>query len=221
MKKSYLLIASLILSVAAMAQSDVRFGIRGGVSSASLQGDAVNSLQNLLQFSKGAVSTSSRTGFYGGGYANIPVSEKFSIEPGLYYSQKGYVVQGDLNIKVLDLLGVNAKAQLNTSYIDLPILAKVNLNGFEIFAGPQVSYLANASLRTTAGALGFNVLDSKMDATNQFNKWDAAITGGIGYEFSNGFNLRASYDYGLMKVDNGTSFNAYNRAVKVGIGFSF
>lgn len=221
MKKSYLLIASLILSVAAMAQSGVRFGIRGGVNSASLQGDAVNSLQNLLEFSKGAVTTSSRTGFYGGGYADIPVSEKFSIEPGLYYSQKGYVVRGDLNIKVLDMLGVNAKAQLNTSYIDLPVLAKVNLNGFEIFAGPQVSYLANASLRTTAGALGFNVLDSKMDATNQFNKWDAAITGGVGYQFTNGLNLRASYDYGLMKVDDGSSFNAYNRAVKVGIGYSF
>lgn len=221
MKKTYLLVAAIILSVAAMAQSFASFGIRAGATNASLQGDAVNSLQNLLQFSNGMVSTQNRTGFFVGGYADLPISENFSIEPGVFYSQKGYVVRGSLDSKVLNLLGVNAKAQLNSSYIDVPVLAKARFSGFEIFAGPQVSYLANASLSTTAGALGFNVLNEKMDATNQFNKWDAAITGGVGYQFGNGLNLRAAYDYGLVRVDNGNSFNAYNRAIKVGIGYSF
>ena len=223
MKKSYLLLASFIISVAAMAQEEpsVKFGIRAGASVANLRGQAVSSLQNLLDFSSGAITTSSKTGYFVGGYINLAVSEHFSIEPALYYSQKGYVLTGDLNIKAIDFLGINAKASLSTNYIDLPLVAKANFSGFQVFAGPQVSYLASASLRTTAGALGFNVLNTKMDATSQFARWDAAITGGIGYQFTNGLNLTAAYDHGLIRTDNGNSFNAYNQAFKIGIGYSF
>jgi hypothetical protein len=47
------------------------------------------------------------------------------------------------------------------------------------------------------------------------------LTGGIGYQFANGLSLSASYDYGLSKVDANQSVNAFNRAVKVGIGINF
>jgi hypothetical protein len=78
-----------------------------------------------------------------------------------------------------------------------------------------------ADLKTTAGVFGFNLLNKKMDATNQFSKWDAAITGGIGYKFMNGVNISASYDYGLSRVDANNSLNSYNHSVKVGIGMNF
>ena len=118
-------------------------------------------------------------------------------------------------------MGANAKAQLNTGYIDVPVVAKANFNGFQVFAGPQASYLVSANLRTTAGALGFNLIDEKMDATNQLNRWDIALTGGVGYQFAGGFNITASYDHGLSKVDAGKNFSSYNRAFKVGIGMNF
>ena len=56
---------------------------------------------------------------------------------------------------------------------------------------------------------------------NQFNQWDVALTGGVGYQFTNGFNISAAYDHGLSKVDNGQNFDSYNRAFKVGVGFKF
>jgi hypothetical protein len=40
-----------------------------------------------------------------------------------------------------------------------------------------------------------------MDATAQFNKWDLGLTGGVGYQFTSGLNIMASYDYGLSKLD--------------------
>jgi hypothetical protein len=100
-------------------------------------------------------------------------------------------------------------------------VVKGNFGGLQVFAGPQVSYLAKADLRTSAGILGFNVLNKTMDATEQLNKWDAGITGGLGYQFKNGFNLTASYDHGLSKADANQNFDAYNRAFKVGAGFKF
>ena len=221
MKKYFLLFVSVALSTLVFAQTSPSFGIRGGVSYAGLQGDAVSSVQNLVDFSNGAITTGSRPGFFGGGYVNIPVGEKFSIEPAVYYAQKGYELKGSFNLKGAEFLSAGAKAQLNTSYIDIPVLAKVNVSGLQIFAGPQVSFLTDAKLRMTAGALGFNIIDNTVDAKDQFNSLDVAVTGGLGYKFSNGVNISAAYDHGLSKVDKGQNFDSYNRAFKIGLGFTF
>ena len=221
MKKQVLLILSLIISTLSFSQSNISFGGRVGLSSAGIRGDAVNNLNNLLDFADGMITTGNVTGFFAGTYASIPVGGIMSVEPALYYSQKGYELKGKLNLKGMDFLGANAKAQLQSQYIDIPVLLKANIGGLQLFAGPQFSYLAHADLRTTAGVLGLNLLNSKIDATGQFNRWDAAVTGGIGYWFSNGINLMASYDYGLSKLDANKNIGAYNNAVKIGLGISF
>ena len=59
------------------------------------------------------------------------------------------------------------------------------------------------------------------DIKSQFNNWDVALSGGIGYQFSNGFNITAAYDHGLSKVNSGQSVEAYNQALKIGVGFRF
>ena len=221
MRKNFLLICSLAFSSLLFAQTTPSFGIRGGLSSASMKGDAANSLNDMLDFTNGGITSGNHTGFFGGGYASIPVTDQFSVEPALYYTQKGYELIGELNVKGLDFLGANAKAKLTSNYIDLPILLKGNFSGFQVFAGPQLSYLAKADLRTTAGLLGFNLLNKTMDATEQFNRWDAAMVGGVGYQFANGLNISATYDHGLMKADKNKNMEAYNRSFKVGLGISF
>lgn len=221
MKKHFLLLASLVVSVLAMAQDAPSFGIKGGLSSAWFKGDAVNSLQNLLEYSDGRITSANRTGFYGGATVDIPLGGVVSIEPGLLYAQKGYSLNGELNVKGAEFLGVNGKAQLTSHYVDLPVLLKANVGGLEVFGGPQVSYLAKADLKTTAGVMGFNVFNRTMDATEEFNRWDAGLTGGVGYRFSNGLTLSASYDHGLKKVDANQNFDSYNRSFKVGAGFRF
>jgi hypothetical protein len=220
MKKQILLIAAIAASTFAMSQS-TRFGIRGGVTSSSMKGEAVDNLQDLLDFTNGAVSTASRTGFFAGVHASLPLSDVISVEPALLYSQKGYEMKGELNLKGVEFLGINGKARLTSHYVDLPVLMKANIGGLQVFAGPQVSYLTKADLRTTAGLLGFNLIDKTMDATDEFNRWDAAVTGGIGYKFANGFNVTASYDHGLSKVDANQNVDSYNRSFKVGVGFNF
>ena len=203
----------------AMAQSNISFGIRGGAVNAGMRGDAVQSFQNVLTFAGDAITTHNRSGFYGGGFVAIPLSENFSIEPGLSYTQKGYQLKGKLAIKGTELIG--GKSQLNLSYVDVPLLAKANINGFQIFAGPQLSYLTAASLHTTAGAFGFNFFSDNRDVKDQFNNWDMTLTGGVGYQFRNGFNISAAYDYGISKINSGQNMEAYNQAVKVGMGFRF
>jgi hypothetical protein len=221
MRKKILLFCSLAFSTIIFAQTSPSFGVRAGLSSAKMSGEAANNLNDLLDFTNGGVTTNSHTGFFGGGYVNIPLTSQLSVEPALYYTQKGYELRGELNVKGLDFLGANAKAKLTSSYIDLPILLKGNFSGFQVFAGPQISYLTKADLRTTAGLLGFNLLNKTMDATEQFNRWDAGITGGVGYQFANGLNITAAYDHGLSKADKNQNMEAYNRSFKLGLGISF
>jgi len=218
MKKQILLLIFIVTSTITFAQVNPSFGVRAGLTSSGMRGDAVTSLNNLLNFSNGMITTSNRTGFFAGTYVNIPVSNGISVEPALYYSQKGYELKGALNVKGMDFLGANAKAQLQSQYIDIPVLLKANVGGLQLFAGPQFSYLTKADLKTTAGVLGINLLNSTMDATSQFNRWDAGLTGGIGYQFSNGLNIMASYDYGLSKADANQNLKACNNSIKIGIG---
>jgi hypothetical protein len=219
MKKHLYTIAFLALTTAGFAQTKISYGIRGGATNAYLQGDAVSSLQDVIIRTGGAVNAESKTGFYAGGFVNIPVSETFSIEPGITYTQKGYELNGGFGIKNTDI--ISARSRLNLGYVELPVLAKVNLSGLQLFAGPQIGYLANAELRTRAGALGFNFINDRRDVKSQFNDIDVSLTGGVGYEFGNGFRVQAAYDHGLSRINSGQSLEAYNRAVKVGVGYRF
>lgn len=221
MKTQILLLFIVVTSLTGFAQTNPSFGVRAGITYAGMRGDAVNNLENLLDFSAGMIKTQNSTGFFGGVYASIPMDETITLEPGIYYSQKGYQLVGALNVKGLEFLGANARAKLTSTYIDIPVLLKANLSGFEVFAGPQISYLNSAQLKTTASILGINLLNNHVDPTSQFNRWDMAVTGGLGYKFSNGINIMASYDYGLSKADANQNIKSYNQAFKVGIGMSF
>ncbi|MEJ7822416.1 MAG: porin family protein [Chitinophagaceae bacterium] len=218
MKNKFLLSISLFISSISFAQVTPSFGVRAGILSSGIKGDAANSFNNLLDFSNDIVTTKNVTGFFAGGYATIPVSGGISLEPGVFYSLKGYELKGDLNVKGIGFLGANAKAKLQSEYIDFPVVIKVTTGKLKLFAGPQFSYLMSANLNTTAGILGFDLLNKKMDVSNQFNKLDVAVTGGIGYKLSDNINITASYDHGLSKIDANKNAKAYNRAFKIGVG---
>jgi hypothetical protein len=222
MKKHILAVAGILAATATFAQDKPSVSIRAGVTSASIVGDASESLNSLVDYTDGIFQTQSKLGFFAGGSVNIPVSSNVSIEPGLYYDQKGYMLKGSYDFKgFASIFSPSAKAQLNQNYISMPVLVKGNFNGFEVFAGPQVSYLAKSDLHVSAGALGFNAYNNHFDVADQFSKVDFGMLGGVGYQFANGFNIRAAYDRGFTKVDANRNMDAYNQAFKVGVAFRF
>jgi len=222
MKKILVLAVVLLTFSTTLSRAQARFGIRAGLNAARWQGDAAGSLQDLVQLANGAAQTESRRSFHAGGYVALPVTSFLTVEPGIYYSQKGYTLAGTFSSNTLEFLNARATVTNRSHYIDLPVLAKVYVTeGFHLFAGPQVSYLVYNSVKTRASVLGFSVLNQELDATNNFQKWDVGVTGGLGYKFENGFNLRAAYDHGLRRLDARNSFDTYNRVVKVSLGYEF
>jgi len=220
LKFPFAIISSLMLVNVVNAQ--VSYGIRAGANFSKWQGEDLQVIEDLVEKTDGYLVTKGKTGFHVGGYVNIPISETFSFEPGLEYSKKGYSIRGDLKIDALKFLAINAGAQVQQHYIDIPLYLKANVvKGLNVYAGPQVSYLVRSTLNAKVGVLGISLFNKGIGITERFNKVDLGLSGGIGYQFENGLNLRAGYDYGLTKLDKNDNYAAYNRVAKVSIGYTF
>ena len=219
-RKLFFSIISILMINTLHAQ--VTYGIRSGVNYATWKGDDIQIIQDLVDKTDGYIVTKGRTGLHIGGYVHIPISEVFAFEPGLEYSKKGYSLKGDFQIPVLKYLNINARAQVQSHYIDIPLVLRANVyKGLNVFAGPQVSYLVRSTLNAKLGVFGITIFNRGVGITERFNKVDMGLTGGIGYQFDNGLNLQAGYDYGLSRLDKNDNYAAYNRVVKVSVGFSF
>ena len=202
--------------------AQVTYGIRSGVNYATWEGDDIQIIQDLVDKTEGYVVAKGRTGMHIGGYVHIPISEVFAFEPGIGYSKKGYSLKGDFQIPVLKYFNINARAQVQSHYIDIPLVMRANVyKGLNIYAGPQVSYLVRSTLNAKLGVMGITLFNRGIGITERFNKVDMGLTGGIGYQFNNGLNVQAGYDYGLSKLDKNDNYMAYNRVIKVSVGFGF
>lgn len=221
MKKIFPLVATAMI-IMSSTTAQITYGVQAGATIANWQGDALQSLNNAVDLTNGYITTKSRTGMMVGGYLNIPLGDIISFEPGIQYAQKGYAMKGDLKIDALKFLGANAGAKVESHYIDMPLAINATLvKGLQVYAGPQISYLAKSNLHVTTSVLGISLINKKLDLTSNFNRIDMGLIGGVAYAFDNGLNIKAGYDYGLAKLDKNETFKAYNRAVKLSVGYSF
>jgi hypothetical protein len=220
--KRLMLVIGIFLACLVQAQAQkISGGIKAGMNTTTWSGDAVGAFANALGVSGGTITaTGFKPGFHLGGYLDIPVGANFSLEPGLYYSTKGMQAQHTFNQN--SLLKMRATITNEAHYLDLPVLAKFTFdNGFQLFAGPQLSYLLHNQVRAEAGLLGMSY-DYAVDWNAGLRDFDFALAGGIGYQFTNGLQLNATYDHGLTSLDQGRSnFDIYNRALKFSVGYTF
>src|ERR1700733_12951863 len=183
-----------------------KFGIKGGLN-----------LTNL--YVANVSSEHMKAGFNAGVFAKLPVTRGFSIQPELLYSVKG--AKDDYN----NLAEGSGEYRFNLGYIELPLLAVVNLTkNFSIHLGGYGAYLTNANVKdvNNNGTIQ-NITDLNAD---DFNRWDFGLAGGLGFDIEN-FTIGARYNYGLTDIGKsgnltGTALgNAKNNGLSVYVGFGF
>ena len=222
MKLKYTITTSIIALFSISAFAQIKPILKAGIINATWKGEARETFSSVIDQTNGIIESRKRTGFYIGAGADIPLGEMVSIEPGLVYTQRGYGLKGNLTINKLKIEALNARATSQMHYIDVPVLIKVKpAGGLTIFAGPQVSYLVKNNLQADIALLGFSLLNTDLDITNQFNRFDMGITGGIGYEFEGGFGIAASYEKGFNRLDKNQNFKVFNEAIKAGFTYKF
>ncbi len=212
----------LLLFVSIAINAQVKPIIKAGVINSTWKGDAYETFGSLLDKTDGYLSDRSRTGFYAGAAFELPLGESISVEPGLIYSQRGYGLKGNLTINALKIDALNARATSQMHYVDVPVLLKLKpAGGLTIFAGPQLAYLVNNNLRADVNVLGFSILNTNLDITNQFNRFDVGVTGGIGYESESGVGVSAAFERGFNRLDKNQNFKVFNQGIKVGLTYKF
>ena len=176
----------------AQAQSSIAVGPKLGVSITDLRGEDAY------------VGTSSRGGFCGGLILHLPMSQIFSVQSELLFSQKGTNNQsiGYGNVPF-------ATGRLRLSYVEVPLLAKLRISpGPFVEFGPTVSYLLSASGE-------FSSSNSAVDIRPNFKDFDLGYAAGIGFQDAKGRLLGLRYSRGLTDVFKVGNYPATNREVRI------
>jgi hypothetical protein len=178
---SFLLLGVLMIFFSTGANA--QFGARGGLNVANFDGFSFNS----------------RVGFHLGAFYEYELQPEWSIEPGIYFSQKGYrSSSGDI--------------RENLGYIDIPILVRYNFaEMFNVFAGPQASLLVSRKYDNNGN------ISQTMEILRGY---DLAGVLGAGVDLPYDINLQVSYDFGLVSL-NYFDVNVKNRVFKFSVARRF
>lgn len=164
---------------------EVRFGLKSGLSNCILSGDTDN--KSLLSF-------------HAGGFVNIPVSDKFSVQPELIYS-----LQGE-KAKSID-------ASLHNDYLNIPVMAKFYAaDKFSIEAGPQLGFLLSAKIKYAG---------QSVDTKQFYNTTDFSLCFGLGYDITDDLLVSARYNAGLSNLDKSGNQSIKNSVFQLSLGYKF
>ena len=195
MKKLFFAITVIALTAGTAQAQTTSFGLKAGITDANMKfsGSGVN------------ISLTSKIGFYAGAFADIGVSENFSVQPELFYSALGAKQKGTDG---------DPDATLNLGYINLPVLAKYKKDGFSAFLGPQIGYLLSAKSKSGG---------SSEDDKDQFKSTEISGVIGVGYTLTSGLGFDARYQLGLSDIskNSGGEGTVKNSAFMIGIHYVF
>lgn len=211
MKKISLFALSLVTSAALFAQSTnyeattpmakkVYWGVKAGVNLAEFRVHNMSPKPDLNM----------KTSMNGGFLVNIPLSSKLYFQPEVIYSGEGAK-------STMSVMGTSTSVEQDLSYIALPLMFQIkSTGGFFVELGPQPGFLVRAQQQ-----MG----DTKTKNMGDYDKFDLALNGGIGYTSRVGLGINARYSLGLTNTleegDADGGPEAKNSVVQIGLFYLF
>lgn len=194
MSNRFLIIAAVALFSTLSVNAQFHIGIKAGVNAGKISG---KSFKEEFNYS-----------YLVGGFAEIGLGDKFSINPEVLFSQTSATTDTSFTNTLPNFKNEQIKAKLN--YLSIPILLNVRLVGpIHIEAGPQFGILLNKDKK---------LLENGQDA---FKKGDFSMVGGAGLNFS-AFRVTARYVIGLSDVSQVVNQDQWkNQALQLSVGLAF
>ena len=205
MRKIILTVAAVCAFGFANAQ-EAKFGIKGGLNLATFSGDT------------DGLDLKSKAGVNIGGFVEVKLSDKVSLQPELLYSMQGTKIdQFELNDGNQTFL---VDANINMSYINVPIMLKYYAaEKFNLEVGPQVGFLLSA--KTVAKANGN---EAEEDTKDNFKSVDFGLNFGTGYDFTKNISAGFRYNLGLAniaKTEAGDDSKISNSVLSFSLAYKF
>lgn len=214
MKKLLLFTAVAMFTFAAAQSQELRIGAKAGVNFASIGGDDTEDLDG-------------RTSFHLGALVEIPITEKFAVQPEILYSSMG--AKEEYTESPFDA-PISYEAKLKLDYISIPIMAKYYvIEGLSIEAGPQFGILVSAKAETESTIFG-ETESFDLDVKDSFKTLDIGLGLGAGYRLNNGIFFSARYVLGFMNIAEDEEFDGdfdvdtpklKNNVIQLSAGYSF
>ncbi|KIA99210.1 hypothetical protein OA93_06155 [Flavobacterium sp. KMS] len=202
MKKITLSIVAVLAFGFANAQ-EVKFGVKGGINLSTLTGDVEDA--------------SSKVGFQVGGFAEIKLTEKFSVQPEVLYSLQGAKSEGSE-------FGYTSKSTLNLSYLNIPVMAKYYVaEKFSLEAGPQIGFLLSAKDDTKVTVDGESSSE-KINVKDDYKSIDFGVNFGAGYDFTENLSAGLRYNLGLSNIAEtveGENYKVKNSVFSLSVAYKF
>ena len=188
--KLSILLACVFFTQAAMAQ--FHLGIKGGANITKVQGKAFRD-----EF---------RYGYHLGGFAEIGLSEKFTIQPEVLFNEYKQDTASSFNA-VYDLKSNLSNIKLN--YLTIPILLNYNASKIlSLQAGPQFGILMNQNV---------TVVENGKEA---FKNGAFSMLGGVQLKFS-GFRVYGRYALGLTNLNDIDEKDKWkSQGFQIGVGLA-
>ena len=214
MRKIALLIALIIFGLTqANAQN---FGFKGGYNYSSFNGEVAkdNTLKGL-------------SGFYVGALLELPLGDVLSLQPEVIYSRQGAAWEKDYNIPILGKGSL--KNDIKLDYLNIPVMAKVNLGPLFLQGGVQFGFLVGKP--ETSSTVNGRRVTEELDK-DAYASFDFGVGAGLGVNLSQHFFIEARYTHSLTNAldpDNNSLKNARisddnnfkNAVLSVGLGVKF
>jgi hypothetical protein len=227
MKKLFLGVAISLGSLAwaqektgSLSKSPVTFGVKGGMNISSLTDGSDDAYFNYERKAK--------IGFNAGVFANIPISDKFSIQPEILYNGLGSKIESTIFFDIPEAR-MDGKETLSLSYLSVPIMFQYNIiPDLYVEAGPEFGFLLGGrskyELTQTSNLDGSSSTQSYSDkiAMRMFNKFNFGIGLGAGYYFTQNLAVTARFTAGITDVYKLNTGDAVrNNAFQVGLAYKF
>ncbi|MFD2513006.1 porin family protein [Pontibacter locisalis] len=180
MKKLLLLFCAL--ATMQLAEAQVSFGVRAGANLSNLSGD----VRDDSRFNN-------KVGWHAGVTANFGIVEDFfSIQPELYYTNKGF--KNEEEEFELDNLTYRREGSVNYNYLELPVLARINAGPLYFEGGPLASYLLSVNNRTDTFINGAPEPEAvNRSSTDGLKKFELGYAAGIGFGTPGGLSIGVRY----------------------------
>jgi len=187
------LFAALFVSSALMAQFHI--GIKGGANITKVDGQSFKD-----QF---------RYGYHLGGFAEIGLGNKFSLQPEVLFNQYSSTLDSNYNHVYQDVFN-SGQSKVKLNYLSIPLLLNYRLIGnfLTLQAGPQFSILMNQDK---------NLLQNGGKA---FSDGDFAMLGGVQLKLSS-IRITGRYSIGLSNINDIDNRDKWkNQGFQVSLGLA-
>jgi hypothetical protein len=241
MKKYFVLMLALASATTLAHAQDAggfRIGVKAGATYSNISGDNVSRITGP-NYSDDIRDY--KLGYNAGVSLTVPLSSDgfFSIAPELLYNRKGYEITTNQTGLAANVSKVEIEQKRVLHYLDLPVLARINADGFFFELGPQVSYLFGSKVKQQTTTKYADGTKTKVDNDSGFQdytgvsrdeayksdlaQFDISGVAGLGYMTDGGLSVGLRYARGFNSLldtkDTDKEPKAFNNAFTLQVGY--